>query len=345
MIKLRYGILASLAVVGMVLTTACGSAPSTSKASNGQSKLTPVTIKLASAIPNGIIAADGVQKMVSEIQKNSGGKITVDAYLNGSLYNQTDLWNNLQDGSINIGVSGIDLFSNEEPATEVFDLPLLFNSVAQVQKATNGSMGKALTKIIAKQHVTVLGYLVYGEINTFGNSVRPITSPSDMKGLSFRSFSSLISAELKSYGASPVVIDPTEVYTSLQYHTIDGAFSSTASFLSQKWDEVIKYATIIPSSYAVYGVAANTQWWNSLTKAQQAVVLKAVKQQCAWIDNNVPAETQNDVSALQDTGVKVYVVPTSQFAEWKKPLTQVYNNYYSIAGAQGRQLVKLAEGK
>jgi C4-dicarboxylate-binding protein DctP len=328
-------------VVGAAIAAAgCGgSAASTSDGS--ASKGGTVSIKFASSVPNGTSTGDAVQALAAALGK--APNVEVKPYLNATLYNHETLGPAVENGDVELGVNATDWWANVEPLANLQDLPLLWKDEHQAAAAARGAAGQMLAERLGRHGLTVLGYLVYGPADTFGTRSKAVAHPSDLKGQKIRSYGTLISKMLQTYGATPVILDATETYTAIQRGTVDGAFSASGSFVTSKWNEVVKHAAIIPEYYALYAVVANTKWWNTVKPAQQKAIKDAVANAEKVAEAKTAPYSAKFAAELAKSGVQVNHIPESAYPEWRAPLKSVYDYYYKLTGADGRKLVQLAQ--
>src|SRR3546814_16955298 len=65
-------------------------------------------------------------------------------------------------------------------------------------------------------------------------STFPVKSPADLKGKKVRVFSEGLADEIRAFGGSPVKLPFSEVYTAMQYGTIDAAVTGFQGVNSQR---------------------------------------------------------------------------------------------------------------
>jgi C4-dicarboxylate-binding protein DctP len=333
--------MAVLAAGAMLVTAGCGGSAAGSSSDGSASKGGTVSIKFASSVPDGTSTGDAVNALAASLGKVHD--VDVKPYLNATLYNHETLGPAVENGDVDIGVNATDWWANVEPLANLQDLPLLWKDAHQAAAAGRGAAGRMLAERLGRHGLTVLGYLVYGPADTFGTRSKAVEQPSDLKGQKVRSYGTLISKMLQTYGATPVILDATETYTAIQRGTVDGAFSASGSFMTSKWNEVIKHAAIIPEYYALYAVVANTKWWNTVSAAQQTAIEAAVVDAEQVAEDKAGPYSAKFADQLAQNGVQVTHIPESAYPAWRAPLKSVYDYYYKLTGADGRKLVQLAQ--
>lgn len=115
----------------------------------------------------------------------------------------------------------------------------------------------------------------------FGNQfhlflTKPINKIDDLKGLRIRTYG-VYSDVATAFGASPVSMGLTDVYTALQRNAIDGMISNIPAYEAQKIYEIAEYI-INPGFYtATAATLVNLEVWNSLSKNAQDVIMEEAK--------------------------------------------------------------------
>jgi TRAP-type transport system periplasmic protein len=102
---------------------------------------------------------------------------------------------------------------------------------------------------------------------------KPIKS-ADLKGLNIRVSANQLQA-IKTLGANPVVLPPTEVYVALERHVVDGYCWPSVGIRDWGWDKLTKFV-VDPGFYNVPNpVLINLATWNKLPKKLQDIFNEA----------------------------------------------------------------------
>lgn len=201
--------------------------------------------------------------------------LTVELYPAGSLGGETELIEGAQDGTISIAmVSGA--YANFCPAVAVTDIPYTFPSAPVAWQVMDGEFGTALAEHCLQQ--TGLRTLAYGEtgFRHFTNSVRPIHSPEDMRGLKFRVQTIPLYLEMvRGLGAEPQGIAWGEVPTALATGVVDGQENPISVIYGNNFYEFQDYLTLDRHVYGVDHLLINDEIFQSLSDEEQAAVKRA----------------------------------------------------------------------
>jgi tripartite ATP-independent transporter DctP family solute receptor len=212
------------------------------------------------------------------VNSRSGGQIKVTVYGAGALGAEREYVEGIKAGTVEAGIAS-GVVSNFFPTAAITDIPYLFPSSQIAWEVMDGPFGDKLRDMFYKE--TGMRCLAFAEVGFrhFTNSVRPIKSPADLKGLKIRVQETPVYVNmLKAVGATPTPIAWTETYTALQTKVVDGEENPIGSILSAKLYEVQKYTTLDGHVYGVDWFIINDEFFKSLPPDLQYVVLDSAQQ-------------------------------------------------------------------
>jgi len=297
-------------------------------------------LRLAWYMPPGTATAKQGEAIAKNIESMSKGKIAVQTYASGSLLKESNMADGLANNTANLGIMAMHWWSSKDPALEWDTIPFLVDDAGKLLDDLHGKLGQDVNKALNKYGVQIVGWGFYGYAKSYVNNQHPIKQPSDLKGLKMRSEGHLSAQFLKSEGAIPVAVDSSEVYTSLQRGTLNGAVSGLSSIISRKWYEVGNYITAIHYVPLIYPVQVNLHWWQGLTQDQRDLILKAVAATEKDAVSNIEAEFNNDIKIAEKNGNKVYRPTEADLKAWKGKAGKLEReSYLKNAGAEGKQFL------
>jgi tripartite ATP-independent transporter DctP family solute receptor len=199
------------------------------------------------------------------------------------------------------------VLANYFKPVQVLDIPYLFPSYAVAWKVMDGWFGKELAAACLKETgVRILAYDQVGFRN-FTNSIRPIKTPADLKGMKIRVMESPVYiALIKSMGASPTPVPWTETYTALQQKVVDGQENPVASIKFGKIYEVNKYLTLDGHTYGVSFILINEKFFQSLSKETQANIREAAAAAALTSRGIDTLDSSVGLQFLKEKGMEVY---------------------------------------
>jgi C4-dicarboxylate-binding protein DctP len=285
----------------------------------------PIVIKFSHVVapdtPKGR-AADYFKKLAEERTK---GRVKVEVFPNSQLYKDGEELEALQLGSVQMLAPTLSKFGPLGVREfEVFDLPYIFDSYADVHKVTMGPTGAALLKKLETHNIVGLAYLDNGFKPMSANKL--LRKPEDVKGLKMRIQSSkVLDAQMRALGAIPQIMALSEVYQGLQTGVIDGTENVMSNFYTQKMYEVQKYVTLTDHGYIGYAVIANKKFWDGLPPDIRTILEGAMKDAAKYGDDIAKKENDDAVEAVRRSGkAQVITLTPEEKRAWKKALIKVH---------------------
>ena len=254
------------AAAGLAGILATGKAPVFAQAA-------PKKLVIAHIVPppeSGAIALEWFAKAVTERSK---GELDVEFHGGTLLTKEIDILNAVKSGNIFMG-SPSGAAATIFPEMGVFLVPYLVQSYAQAYTLLNGVVGDKLDKVFQDKYgVKVCYFFDYG-FRHFWNSKHAINEPRDLRGLKIRTQPSKVFTDtVNGLGAVAVPLGWNEVITAAQQGVIDGADLPVVNMVPLKAYEVSKYYSMTGHNYGSTVVAMNLGIFNSLTAAQQKLIL------------------------------------------------------------------------
>ncbi len=131
----------------------------------------------------------------------------------------------------------------------------------------------------------------------------PVGPTGDLKGLKIRG-TTTYHPLLKALGASPVVLAPTDVYTSLEKGVVDGAAWPTVGVVDMKWPEVAKHFVLPAYGISTLEIFVNTNAFNRLSPEDKKVLLDVGQKMEVRIWNEYDKLADEEIVAMKKAGMK-----------------------------------------
>jgi len=213
-------------------------------------------------------------KMANDVAAATGDKLKIRMYPSGELGKgpvQQYIRAVRGVADITMGVTGYT--SSLFPRTLLIELP----GVAKDGVDATAKMWKVMGKHLAAEYkgTHVLASYATASSVIFTNK-KPIRTLADLKGMKIRTPSRPAGEVLKAYGASPVSMPATKIYTAMSTGVIDGVMTGPSSLLIFKLVEPTKYVTVgIPEMPFALFIVMNKRAWTALPASQKAALTKA----------------------------------------------------------------------
>jgi C4-dicarboxylate-binding protein DctP len=266
-------------------------------------------IKLSHSGPTPAVGAtndEGCKAFKEYVEKASGGGIVVNVFPNNQLGNEREQMEGVQMGTIQMCSISTGTLSTLDSYMLVTDIPYLFASKQVAYKFLDGRMGDYLREHFKEQSGTHI--LAFGEngFRHFTNRVRPVKSPSDLKGLKMRTQENPAHiAMMKSFGSTPTPIPFGELYTALSQGVVDGQENPVSLTESSRFHEVQKYLTLDGHFYSPFVLIANGDFYNGLTPDQQKIIQDGAKAWSSWQREFNSADEIRSLEEMKKAGLEV----------------------------------------
>lgn len=288
----------------------------------------PIVIKFSHVVaketPKGK-ASDFFAQRAGELTK---GKVKVEVYPNSTLYKDKEEMEALQLGAVQMLAPSLAKFGPlGAKEFEVFDLPFIFDSYAELHKITKGPVGKSLMAKLEPKGIKGLAFWDNGFKSMSAN--KPIKSPDDFKGLKMRIQSSkVLESQMRSVGALPQVMAFSEVYQALQTGVVDGTENPWSNIYTKKFHEVQKY--IMESNHGLldYMVITNAGWWKQLPADVRKGLSEAMAESIAY-GNKVAFDEDANFRAKVIADKKAEVLPMTkeELGQWRQAMKPVWAKF------------------
>jgi len=231
-----------------------------------------------------------INKWKELLEEKSGGTMTLELYLDGSLGSQTDVINGLQLGEKYIGIAdGALLAEYGAPDMGIMFAPYLFTSWDQAWKLVESDWFEEQNDLLKDNGLTVVAAnWALGERNLC--LTKKVEHPADLAGMKIRVPDNQIQIQgINATGATATPMSMGDVYQALETKMIEGCESPNDTLLGMHWCEVGQY---IYEDEHIYNMAiwiCSSDVFDSLTADQQKWLVESA-QEAGLYNNDVQAE-------------------------------------------------------
>lgn len=277
-----------------------------------------------------VVAPDTPKGMTLErfrtlVEERSDQRLRVQIYAQGQLYGDQDEMQALQLGAIDMVAPSLSKFGPIGfPEFELFDLPFLFDSVAEVRRLTQGPVGQRLLERLGRQRLLGLGFFDNGFKHMSAN--RPLLEPAHFAGLRMRvQASRVIAQQMRALGARPVTLPFSETRRALESGVVDGTENPVSNFWTQNMQVVQQDLSLTQHGYLGYAVVTHQRFWFNLPARDRDLVQQALRE--ALVFGNSIADAHNDkaLAALREaSAVRIHTPSAAQRQRFKTAVMPVH---------------------
>ncbi len=292
---------------------AAAAAPAAAPAADAPS----VTLKLGFSTNEEDPRAKASEQFKKEVEEKTNGSVTVEIYPSGQLGGDADLINSisLDSGTVDVIITDASNFATYEPKMGISALPFLFDGFDKAWEFMDGEIEAAAEEGLIAQNMRVLAHYDNG-FRCVTNSIGPINSADDMKGLLIRTPENpVIMATMTALGANPQPLAFSELYQALQQKTYDAQENPIPVIYNNNLFEVQEYLSVTNHIYSGMCFTIADSTWNKMNDEQKAIVEAAAKASADYDRELNRKQTDELVSALEEKGMKINNPDLTSFKE------------------------------
>lgn len=202
-----------------------------------------MNMRLAHYLPAHFPGSVVDQWWADEIEKRSGGKIKTRIFWSESLGKSTELLDLVASGSVDLAATAHGFFPAQLPLNSAPNsIMFAFDSNEQAARINTELVekNKAMQDELRKANVRPLFFHSLAGMRPFCR--KKLETMADFKGTKIRSWGEYVPIMWKALNATPVNMQPSELYEGLQRGTVDCVFWPHDLIYAQKLYEVAKFA-------------------------------------------------------------------------------------------------------
>lgn len=270
-----------------------------------------------------------MKRYESCLEPASGGRIDVQLYPGGQLGGVGSMIEGIQLGTIEaIFIAGQHM-KGVEKRYGVVDAPGLFHSFEHAN-ASYWDPDFRDRYLMAGRDKGVMGLAIFAYGPTSFQTVRPVTTLDDFRGLKVRILASDVEQKLTSaIGAAGLQVDWPEIIPSMQRGQIDGVHSNIVIANASKFHTVAKHATLTNSSMIPVVPFMSVRFFESLPGDLQEAVLQCGREVERGM-TEVAVDFDNNAQRLwQEAGAQIHFLSDEEQKRIDEIAAKVGEEVYS----------------
>ncbi len=283
---------------------------------------------------------DDMVQMIAREAKAANVDLEIQVYPGASLFKPNDQWNAMVNGQLDIALFPLDYASGKVREFSATLMPGLVRNQARAQRLNKSPFMKDVRAAIEGAGVMVLSDAWFG--GGMASKKGCILDPGDVKGLKFRAAGATFAQMWESAGASIVSVPSNEIYNAFQTGVAEATDTSLGSFVSFRLYEQANCLTA-PGDNALWfmyePVLMSKKSFDRLTKAQQAVLIKAGQDAQAYYESKAAAVDDAAVQIFKDHHVKVVSLSPEQYAKWLEVAKESSYKEFAKDVPDGKKLI------
>lgn len=243
--------------------------------------------------------------MGSLVEERSSGRHQIKVFHSRQLGEEKETLEQTRVGAIDLNRTNVALIGTMVPAMNVLAMPFLFRSIEHQQKVLDGPIGNEILASFEPYGFVGLAFYDSGARSIY-NSVRPIHSMADLKGLRVRvQQSEQMSEMIRALGAVPVELPYGQVLTGLSTGLIDGAENNWPSFVTTNHYKSAGYYTLTEHTMSPEVLVMSQKAWASLSADDQKTFRETAQRSSRFMREKWRDLEERSRKQAEAAGVKI----------------------------------------
>jgi TRAP-type C4-dicarboxylate transport system substrate-binding protein len=273
------------------------------------------TLKLATLVPEGSVWDKSERELGAAIQSGTGGKVKFQIYPGGVAGDEPDFLRKMRIGQLQGALFSSSGLGDVDPAFYVFQLPLLFETDAEVMHVLD-QMRPELTRRLEAKDCILLHWANVGWLRIFAS--KPVASFDDFKKR--KQFVWGTDGRLQKWyqelGLQPVSLSGADVLTGLQTGLIEALPATPLAALALQWFRPAPHMLDHRFAPLLGGLVVSKSAWQKLSEADRATILKLARETEVKQFSDIPRREEEAVAEMQKRGLTVSREPESDAHKW-----------------------------
>ncbi len=302
-----------MGVLAVVLSLTCAFLALADRADAG-----PMVLKVSHQFAAGDVRDEMGRVFGDMVTKKTNGEIKFRHYPAKSLFKPKEQWDAMRKGALDMSCFPLDYASGKVPQLSITLMPCSVANIKQGISWRNKPIGKKIDALMEKNGVKNLVWAWFD--GGIASKIKQIKVPADVKGTKLRAAGKKFEFMMREAGASVTSMPSSETYHALATGVLDTMMTSSASFVSYRLYEILKYINA-PRDFSIWYMAENLcismKTWNRLTPDQQKIFLETAEWMHEnWIYQNFKTLVDKLIKAYTKAGVNIHYMNQAEFNQW-----------------------------
>lgn len=277
----------------------------------------------------------GLETLADEVAELTDGRVTIEIFPSGQLGGLSDNAEALRTGTMDLALVDSSSLSQFVGEVGALDLPFVFETQDQFNEVLAGEFGEYVNgRLQDEVDIVPLYWSSVGMRNILlAAGVDEVRTPDDLEGMTLRIPDAPVYKQtFELLGATTVVVDAGELYTSVQTGVVDGFEFPMGTARDFSMQEVVGSVSQTAHIHTNTLIAASSAFADSLCEEDREALLTASEvakevANDAWIADNEAA-----IAAFEDADVSMVEVDRDVFIDAVQPV------YETFTSEQGEEL-------
>lgn len=262
-----------------------------------------VTLKIATATPNGSQWMKDMRAGAAEIKERTEGRVVIKYYGGGVKGDDAKVLGQIRIRQLQGGAFTPSALASRYSDLNLYGMPLVFESEEEAAYVRS-RMDAGLQQGLEDAGFVNFGFATSGFASIMSST--PVTTLADLKGkrVWIPEGDSISYASMKAMSLNPVTLPLTDVLTGLQTGLIDIVAIPPIVALLLQWHTKVKYVTQVPLVYTFGFMAIDKKVFDKISADDQTIVREVMTKMYQNFDEVNLIDNQDAFDALVRSGIK-----------------------------------------
>jgi TRAP-type C4-dicarboxylate transport system substrate-binding protein len=276
------------------------------------------------------------QAWIKKVEEATGGRVKMTFYPGAVLGPPMEAYEMIKEGAVDMGCVIPGFFPGRFPLTNVVQLPFLGLPSAEVGSRIFWELYEKIPEFKGDYpDVKVLN--LYTDAPTPIGTKKPVRVAEDIQGMKIRSLAGAPTEMLKELKASPTLMPPGEIYTSMDRGVIDGWMISWEACGGHRLYEVTDYWTTAYMYQPALVFLMNLNSWKRLPSDIQKIIDEHAGAAGSLFFgrefDRYNLQVRSKVAAMKDK--EIIELSPAEVAKWKRITSPVWDRWLADMKAKG----------
>ena len=284
-----------------------------------------------------------VAEIVANHVKDANVDLEIKIFPSKSLFKPKEQYKPLSRGQLDMTVLPLSYAGGQQPSYNLTLMPGLVKNHDHAARLNYSPFMDAVQEKMAEDDVMVLvhGYLAGG----FAGKDKCLSNPSDVKGIQMRAAGKSFNQLLAGAGASIASMASSEIYNAMQTGVLDGANTSSSSFVSYRIYEQVKCYTPAAEQalwFMYQPLLMNKSTFDGLNDAQKQALRAGAKKAEEFYLTEAKKQDADSVRVFKEAGVQIKKMTKDEFQAWQTLAKDTSYKQFVADYPEGQRFLDLA---
>ncbi len=298
-------------------------------ASAEEADVPELILRYADNQPEGYPTTLAASYFAERVEAETGGRICVRVFADGELGDEISVFRQVRFGGVDFARISAGALGEFLPESEILQLPYLFADAEHMWRVLDGEIGDELLDSVRSTGVYGLSWFDAGARSIYTRT--PVHTLEDLAGMVIRvQESDFMSRMVELWGATPVQIPYSGVYSALQTGKIDGAENNWPSYESSGHFTLAPYYLLdrhfrLPEIQFIGEIAMEKV--RAVDESFEEIILRCAKESARyerelWREREAASE-----ELVRSHGCVVTELGAAELEEFRKAVQPMYEGY------------------